>query len=732
MTPFAFPSLLWIGLPLIAVPVVIHLINMLRQRRVEWAAMEFLLQSQRKNRTWVLLRQMLLLLLRMLAIAAVALMVAQPLSRGSFGAWFATNKTHHIVLLDDSYSMSDRWSDTSAFDKAVKVTQRLAEKAAQQNMQQLFTVLKYSSGEPVVLRETVSDEFPAVLGEKLRDLHCSELAPGPDSVLQSLGRLLGAEQDETRVVYLVSDFRTREWASPAAIRKQLAALHETGARIQLVDCVDSARPNLGVAELKVLSSVRSAGVAMVVQLAVTNWGSEAVRNVSAKVQEDGHERAAVLFEEIPPGETVERQFEVKFLSAGTHRLSAMLPADAVAVDNQRAIVVEASAGIPVLIIDGEPRAAAERGDTYFLMSALAPPGGTPTGIVPRLEQQRFLLEKPLAEFASIYLLNVDRLGAGEIDVLEKYVRAGGGLAFFCGPRTRPEFVNKSLYRQGQGLFPAPLVGPTQLLVDRSDKVPDMEVTNHPVFSVFASERNPFIHMVNIESYMAVNKDWQPANDSGVSVIAKLRNGAPLVIEKKFGEGRVVTMLTTAAPTWNNWGRNNPSYVVALLELQSYLAASRLKDNARAVGTPWEVKFDPAHYQRQVRFITPASGAAHNIVVDAEQKSGSNRAVLTDTRTSGVYEAQLARTDGGTESRFAAMHVLPIEGRLSVVDGPQLLQGLEGLDVQFQRADDLTFSGQDIAGTNMGQSLLYLLVGLLLGEQALAYLASYHRSGGGAR
>ncbi|HWL74876.1 MAG TPA: BatA domain-containing protein, partial [Burkholderiaceae bacterium] len=81
MPDFVHPSLLTIGLPLIAVPILIHLINKVRQRRVRWAAMEFLLQSQRRNRTWVLLTQLLLLLLRMGAVAAVVLMVAQPVLR---------------------------------------------------------------------------------------------------------------------------------------------------------------------------------------------------------------------------------------------------------------------------------------------------------------------------------------------------------------------------------------------------------------------------------------------------------------------------------------------------------------------------------------------------------------------------------------------------------------------------------------------------------------------------
>ena len=83
MPSFIHESLLWWGLPLAGLPVLIHLINLMRHRRVSWAAMEFLLASQKRNRNSILFKQWLLLLLRMSAIAAVVLMVAQPLVRNS-------------------------------------------------------------------------------------------------------------------------------------------------------------------------------------------------------------------------------------------------------------------------------------------------------------------------------------------------------------------------------------------------------------------------------------------------------------------------------------------------------------------------------------------------------------------------------------------------------------------------------------------------------------------------
>ena len=141
---FIFPTLFWTGLALIALPVLIHLINMMRHRRVQWAAMEFLLVSQKKNRTWVLLKQLLLLLMRMGAVAAVALLVAQPQLRNRLGGWFVGSKTHHVVLLDDSFSMSDAWGGTNAFAEGKQRVLAIARQAEQQNTPQEFTLVRFS------------------------------------------------------------------------------------------------------------------------------------------------------------------------------------------------------------------------------------------------------------------------------------------------------------------------------------------------------------------------------------------------------------------------------------------------------------------------------------------------------------------------------------------------------------------------------------------------------------
>src|SRR5208282_1384932 len=104
MLPLVHPFY-W-GMWFVAAPVLIHLINLLRHQHVEWAAMEFLQVSEKKHRTWVILKQPLL-----------------PDRWGSF--LLGGQPTHHIVLLDDSYSMSENLGLMTAFDQAKNAIKRL-------------------------------------------------------------------------------------------------------------------------------------------------------------------------------------------------------------------------------------------------------------------------------------------------------------------------------------------------------------------------------------------------------------------------------------------------------------------------------------------------------------------------------------------------------------------------------------------------------------------------------
>jgi len=763
MEPFVHTSLLW-GLPLVGVPVLIHLINMLRHRRVRWAAMEFLLQSQRKNRTWVLLKQLLLLLVRMTAVALVVLMLAQPRLGAQWGRLFGGRATHHIVLLDDSYSMSDSWEGTSALEQAKGVVGRIGKAVAEEGPQK-FTLLRFSRArrgsrgpQPDLNEETVDSKFAERLEAMIAPWAPSQTAAGPLGAMEGLDEVLAKSTDADRVVYLVSDFRARDWDAASALRDRLLQWKQAAVKVHLVNCVDAARPNLAIAELAPAPGIWAAGVFSFMDVVVQNFGPKPVRDVPVLVEADGRAQPAVTIARIPAQGAVRERFPVRFTTAGEHRVTAQLDPDAVAADNSRYAVLDVPRDLPALLIDGDPAGR----DARYLNAALAPGGPVATGISPKIETPRYLSSHPLEPFRAIYLLNVDELDDSAVAALEKYVSGGGGAAFFLGERSQSRWLNRSLYRDGKGLFPVPLGAAEELKPDYLQKLPDLEVTKHRIFDVFSGERNSFLTLVNVHRYYTVARTWRPEANPAVQIIARLRNGAPLALDRPFGRGRVVAFLTTAAPVWNNWARENPSFVVAMLELQAYLGGQTVGRESCLVGEPLNFPLDGTQYAAQVRFRKPArrekapgkksagegstlpgeqpeaasspggpsaasQDEAHRpVLVDAAYGPDGRLAVtLEETDAAGVYEAVLKQKGGKEEIRRYAVNVQPDEGNLKTLWVPELAERLKDTDCQFHVAATFQYPAEQQAGSTLSLALLYVLVGLLVGEQLLAYSASYH-------
>src|SRR5215813_9697265 len=104
------------GGAMISAPILIHLINRMRFKRVRWAAMEFLLKSQKRNRRRLIIEQLILLALRCALVALAGFLVARYIG----GILETPREVDHFVVFDDTLSMKDRWreegEDRTAFD----------------------------------------------------------------------------------------------------------------------------------------------------------------------------------------------------------------------------------------------------------------------------------------------------------------------------------------------------------------------------------------------------------------------------------------------------------------------------------------------------------------------------------------------------------------------------------------------------------------------------------------
>jgi hypothetical protein len=118
--------LVLLGLPLILVPVVIHLLNRMRHRPRPWAAMRFLVAATRSSVSNTRLRQFLILLCRVLAVGMLILFLARPLAGGWLGWALSPAPEAIIILLDRSASMETHAGPDSKRQQALDLLAQAA------------------------------------------------------------------------------------------------------------------------------------------------------------------------------------------------------------------------------------------------------------------------------------------------------------------------------------------------------------------------------------------------------------------------------------------------------------------------------------------------------------------------------------------------------------------------------------------------------------------------------
>jgi hypothetical protein len=747
---FLNPGLFWPGVALVAVPIIIHLINRLRYRRVRFAAMEFLLASEQRNRRRILLEQLLLLLLRVLIVLLLALLIARLILDPSQISLFQGAQTHHLILLDDSGSMRDRVGEEPAFDRAKGIVRRMVSEGAQRPGSQRLSLLLLSQPDSTFANlgeRTIDAPLLEEVTVKLEALECRhqrfELAAGLDAAR----RRLAEDRASVRFVHVLTDVRRQDWVESGVLGQAITELDRAGVKVNFVRIVPESHENLAITELTGAVEVAAAGIPIELSVAVRNFGQRDAAQVRLSLTADG-ERVPrnLLFEAIAPGETVQQRFEVTFSEPGRHRVEVALEADLLEADNVRFLAIDVPAENEVLIVEGQAAEAQGR----YVADALAA-DRTVTGYAPTLVNVEGLRRADLTRFQAVHLINVAELPPDGVTALEQFVAGGGGLVWFLGDSVQPKFYTEQLYEQAGGLFPVPL-GAAPRLLEHSVAAtePDLLMEDHPVFRILSGTENPFIDAVRVNYYYPIDAErWEASRGQSpqTRVIARLRNREPVIYESTCGDGRVVTFLTSAGPLrapdgliWNNWagGPAAPSFAVMILELQKFVARRDRSQPRRTVGEPIEEQLDRNRFLEDVVIVTPGEESLTVRAIWPESLADSPEgseptdsaqpwsATFRETDQPGIYVVRRFDPTNQPVETWIAYNFPEAESHVQVASAEDVSRQIgDAAGVTMQDADALDLLRNEPPGQDVRWWLLALLLALLVGEQAMAYRLSYH-------
>ena len=782
LAAFLNPGLLALGGALLLVPILIHLLNRRRVNRVPWAAMPWLLAAAKRHQRRLRLENWLILLLRVLAVALLALALARPKIADSALAGMLGSKQSVYLVLDTSYSMDASREGRKVIDLAkAEANAVLSGLGAEDSIAVLVTNdprLEQGDGlaPRAIVPRSVGREGQAKAKEAVATLGTRDAAAPWSATLLALRDQL-ANEDVNRLVVLVTDLQRRDWTEE--VLAQIDEFLRLPASVRVIDVGGSSRRNLGVANvttptrrdafvgrpLRVSATIENHGPLPVTGARVDVYLDDGktvldsltlpeIRGVDALTSEPGQETATLDL----PGSA--------FRDAGSHvlRVEVTPPAsdpdaDGLALDSRREYAFTVRDRVRVVAWTRSSDEAALGAETYL------------RGVYERYgedERGERVERNPLYELTTVatqsaFLDALKGTGARRQDLvvlanvvppraalerIRSFVAGGGALLVFVGDKIQAAALNEAFYTdpatrllplayaERETRKPEDLTGPGPFLVDLE------RPSSHPLAAPFTGDvARGWIGLMppRIWGRMSFREvpggpgpDGGGAEAGGVGrsdhVVLRYADEGhpPFVVEGGFGAGRTLWVSTSIDQGW--FERALPFFLPVFLdEAAIYLTrpdAARLNVQVgRRLLVTWldrDVK--------DVRFVGPRGMTQTPVRRDGSGDLDRPTFVLDRVGTVGTW--RLSYQQGGLAERAETTEIYfavtpdPAEGALLRAEEARVLSSLpsaaDGDFAILTSWTEVTAGGGPGGEGELATLLLWILAALLVVESVLAW------------
>jgi hypothetical protein len=755
LAAFVSPALFYGGAAAVAAPILIHLLARRRFKRIRWAAMDFLIDAERRNRRRLRMEEWILLALRCLAVLLIALMIGRPFFKpaGSAAVWGGSQRTERVFVLDDSLSMAYETATGTVFGRAKQAVRSLIETIRRDTPDDTVTIIRMTDPTtPVESGTFLDDAQTQELLARLDAMSATQRSIDPSRVIEGVAEVLEQNSGITNAaLYFISDFQRGDWVevdvdpsdeedgAESGILKPLVAWGEEdrGLSLVLINVCEDDAANLAVTGMSLEAGRLVAGSSGRLRAQVSNYTSRPVSNLELKLTVGQRGHPAQSIRELGANQSASVELEALFPRAGFETSRVELPPDALPADNVRYLATDVASAIRVLLVNGEPSSDSFDDEVSLLATALRPEGEVFSGNEVVVVDETELDDTRLTSFHAIVLANVYRVSDPAVEQLERFVRRGGGVVFFLGDQVDADLYNTAFYRDGAGILPAALSE-----IVRAPDASHLIVADrlHPAMRGVSAVGDPLgIGQIPFFEYfgctpwtdepiVTATEEVQSSNvGRSARVVARFDdpNESPAIVERVVGKGRVVLVTTSADKEWHDWPAH-PTFLPIMMELMRH--AARLSDVGveQWVGGSIEIPIDPALYEPDAIVRTPAYPNEREVIVTASADDRGLVLKWEHTEVAGVYQILLKQRTGIETStvdettRLVAVNVDPQESNLSAADEDELRRAMGDTPFEYIKGIDNLSGATGEKRTEFWRLLLIVAMIVLMMEQGLAW------------
>jgi len=593
MLSFLNPLLLFCVLGA-SIPVIIHLINRKKAISHKFAAIDFLFQSNKRIYVKLKLRQLLLLILRALLFAFLALAISKPFIKNIGGGVEGTQPSSNVIILDDSYSMRYSHADGSFFTSAKKAAGKIVENLTKDDRATIITAS--ASGTKVV---------PELAYDKNELLHLIENAQPTfsttdiTSALERSVEALTATEDPIKRIFVLTDLTQNGW-DPEWFQNGQQKLQDRISTVNIIDISEGRRlENIAITDIDLkINPIDNAAEAFL-KVTVSNYSPTPAENVPVQVFID-QKKVTRGFFNIAPNTTETKEFHFK-TEAGSHLGRVEIPGDKLDTDNKRYFVLNKINNFDALLVDGDPKTNIYESETFYLEKALNPGREHISVIKPVICSIREIYKEKFADFDIVFLCNVKSIPYEKVWELESFVKDGGAVVFTLGDKVDIEYYNRSF----ESLLPHHLYtkktfSPQSPLTEKQPLSPKISEPVHPVIKVLSE-----IHMNTLTSTRFFQVFYvEPATLGDTREMLAYSDNTPAVIERQVEKGKVI-LYTSSIDRDGTDFPVKPFFLPFIQQLCRYISGN-ITENVQdgiLVGQHW--KFPYSHEMKHAKITDPA-------------------------------------------------------------------------------------------------------------------------------
>jgi hypothetical protein len=666
--------LFFLGVAALAAPILVHLVRRTRARRVQFPALVFVRQVPQRTIRRRTLHNILLMLLRCLAILLIVIAFTRPFFSGGSAAKDNTAAGATVILIDDSLSMRREGLFAEAQRRAESVLDdaRNNEQIALMSFDKRYTVLNRFLTDKNRIRSAITS-----LAAGWDGTDYEQALRGAESLLSEV------ETTGPKRIVMISDFQVPGWTQATATFKlsnstQLTTLDVGG---------NNPPPNVAITNVEARSVVFGQKYEDNLVVHVSNFSDTPKDHIQVdfQINEQTVEKRDIS---LNSRDSRVVEFTGFNLNEGTNRCTIDIPSGDFAPDNRFYFTLRRETPAKALIIEGASRG---RSDSLHLQSALSADDDLPFAFT--VKSAGSVDPSSVSDYSLVVLNDAGPLSSALADTLVRFVNAGGQMIVSTGPKTQADSFNTSL----QTLLPATLREAVQTKTGESVAITEVKF-DHPIFEVF--QESGRLAGANVIGY------FRSEPRANAAVLARFEDGSPALVEASTGKGRVLLFTSSLGPSWNDLPLT-PLYLPFIHQMVRY--AGTHEENA------WYSLGETFTVGKQKEAAPPAVDTPGGARL-SETRLTPDGDLLVTAREPGFYRLRYNSTPG-----FAAVNIDGAEGDFTKLNFAEFAVGVTGGAGSAEGAEaNRNASGEEVEGRQrVWWSLLFVALLLLLAESFLA-------------